>query len=232
MHFRTSASSLILMPTKTNKARAVSVAVTLLWLAMFFFQFKLGRATSGALPWALWAAGTLETLIVAIPVISLIVDAQVRGRGPWPPVSLAAAWGKLLALALAVNHLDAVLALLRSHQLHGVSGALQLTRVWLLATILPAVIQAGMMLWIVANRSTIWRLRHVGSVVLGSAVTYVLCIIDGPVQPLDWWSPEIGQIWVILMCRVVPLFALLAAALLWLASLSVERSSGEKAQAE
>lgn len=196
----------------------VSVRPALLWLAILFIQFFLGRSRLAELGWILWFIGSLEVFLVAMPLLSLLSDARRQFRGACGPECMIALLGKILGLALAMNHLDVTQSLLSEHGLHGVTVALRLTRVWLVATILPAVIQVLAMLWIQVNWSNPWRPVHVATIALAGAVTYAVCVINGPIQPLARWSSDLPGIWEMFMCGVLPAIFILSASILYIAS--------------
>jgi hypothetical protein len=218
-----------LLLTRNSNPSPVSLRTTLLWLAVLVVQLRLGRSDVAALPWALWIAAVLEAVVVAIPATSLILRSRVREA--WSPANVVALFGKVLGLALAMNHLDATVALLGNHGLYGASAVLQWTRIWLIGVILPGTVQAVALFWIVVSRTSVWRLHHLGAVAFGAGVTYVLCIIDGSIQPLEQWRVGLGDTWETWVCIVLPIVALLSAGILCIVSLGRSRSTARDAAA-
>jgi hypothetical protein len=187
---------------------------TLAWIAAFLVQFALGRAEWHS-PGPLIMAAALQCAIVMIPLISLYRGWRGLPLSQWGWGRVAWFLSQLLALAVAMHHLQSLRALSADVTPHGLHDAAHWFRVLLLTIGIPVALLSVLAAWMVARCRAAWRAPDMAAVVYGAAMLPLLCILNGALHPLDRLAPTFGIAWQSLTCFILPIALVAAALVLW-----------------
>jgi hypothetical protein len=194
------------------------------WLAAFLGQFALGR-TEWRVPGALLVAAALQCAIVIIPLISLYRGWRGLPVSAWGWNRVAWFLSQLLALAVAMHHLQALRALSAGFAPHGLHLAAHWFSALLLTIGIPVALVSVVAVWMVARRSAARRAPDVAAVIYGAATLSLLCILNGALHPLDRLAPAFGMAWQRLTCFLLPIALVAAALVLWARSAPAPRQT-------
>lgn len=187
---------------------------TLVWLAAFAVQFALGRA-EWRTPGPLLVTAALQCAIVIIPLVSMYRVRRGLPVSHWGWSRVALVLSQLLALAVAMHHLQALRALSAGFAPRDLYESAHWASVLLLTVGIPLAVLSVLAAWIVARRGAAWRAPDVAAVVCGGAMLSLLSILNGAFHPLDRLAPDFGVMWQRVTCFILPVAMVAASLALW-----------------
>lgn len=202
------------MSAQTRTSRWSEGTWLLAWTIVFITQFVLSRTGwDTSLPLRMILAA-LQGTTITIPMVSLTRVSRGLPLLRWDRGLVFRILSNLLALALSINHVQA----LRSLSLH-LPSAIYVLGHWLTALLLsvglPLAVLFVICAWIMSRRRATWQAWDVAAAAYGGAVMSLMCMLGSTVHPFGRANPAVGNAWQLLTCIVLPIILVILVVGLW-----------------